>query len=405
MKSQDVTQDIERALKHCASEPVHIPGSIQGHGALMAFDNDSLRLTHASTNLAAVTGLDCGDVLGQNINDVFPTGVRHDMVNGLLPSFLKQDTRLLDPVRIGQTDLIASAAAAGSATIFEFEPAENQASMSGDALKQLAFSTARLQNVDEADALFQLAVRLLQALTGYQRIMVYEFDGEGNGTIRAEALSGGLDSFLGLNFPAWDVPAQARAIMARVPLRYIADVSAPNVPILAASADMLPLDMTQAHLRGVSAVHMEYLRNMGTQATFTLNVVVNDELWGMIALHHPIPRVPTQSVREVCRNFVHFFGLKLATLLQRDRLDRLRQANALRSELTNVASSGEADIRLGIQLLEQLTDAMEADGALLVKEGFVQSCGLVPPSTAINTLMTFANAKTEAVATAKLNED
>ncbi|MBY5933945.1 GAF domain-containing protein [Tateyamaria omphalii] len=397
--------DIERALEQCASEPVHIPGSIQGHGALIAFDNESLRLTHASKNLEAVAGLACEEVLGQSINEVFPSGVRHDMVNSLLPSFLKQDTRLLDPVTLGQTILLASTAAAGSATIFEFETAENRASMSGDALKQLAFSTARLQNVDDFDSLFKLAVQLLQVLTGYQRVMVYEFDGEGNGTIRAEALSGGLDSLLGLNFPAWDIPAQARAIMARVPFRYIADVNAPNVPVLAADDRIPPLDMTQSHLRGVSSVHMEYLRNMGTEATFTLNVVVNDELWGMIALHHPRPRVPEQSVREVCRNFVRFFGLKLATMLQQDRLDRLRQANVLRAELTNVAASGDADIRFSTQLLEQLANAMQADGALIVKDGFVQSHGVVPPSTAVRELMTFSNAQVEPISTAGLNKD
>ncbi|MEO1364895.1 MAG: hypothetical protein AAFU86_14110, partial [Pseudomonadota bacterium] len=34
--------DIDAALDACAAEPVHIPGSIQGHGALVAVDNQTL---------------------------------------------------------------------------------------------------------------------------------------------------------------------------------------------------------------------------------------------------------------------------------------------------------------------------------------------------------------------------
>ncbi|WP_299284928.1 HWE histidine kinase domain-containing protein [uncultured Tateyamaria sp.] len=398
------TGDIERALDHCASEPVHIPGSIQGHGALVAFDNDSMRLTHASTNLEAVTGLVAEEVLGESINDVFPPGVRHDMVNNLLPSFLKQDTRMLDPLELNQKILLANASAAGPATIFEFEYPKKQASITSDIVKQLAFSTQQLQSVESFEALFKLAVQLLQVLTGYQRVMVYEFDAENNGTIRAEALSGNAEPFLGLSFPAWDIPPQARTIMKRTPFRYIGDVNAPNVSVLAANPDLPPLDMTQAHLRGVSEVHLEYLRNMGTRASLTLNVVVDDRLWGMISLHDPAPRVPDPSVREFCRNFVRFFGLKLSTMLQNDRLNRLRRASVLRKELMDIAASDDADIRLSTRLLEQLTDAMQADGALLAKDGFVQTCGLVSKDAA-SALIEFANGQTESIKSSMLQTD
>ncbi|WP_299729337.1 HWE histidine kinase domain-containing protein [uncultured Tateyamaria sp.] len=398
------TGDMERALDHCASEPVHIPGSIQGHGALLAFDNESMRLTHASTNLEAVTGFAVDKVLGENINDVFPTGVRHDMVNNLLPSFLKQDTRMLDPVELNQKVLRATASAAGAATIFEFEQAKDRASMTSDIIKQLAFSTQRLQSVESCEALFKLTVQLMQVLTGYQRVMVYEFDAEDNGTVRAEALSGNAEPFLGLSFPAWDIPPQARAIMKRTPFRYIGDVNAANVPVLAADTDIPPLDMTQSHLRGVSEVHLEYLRNMGTQSSLTLNVVVDDRLWGMISLHHPQPGVPDPSIREFCRNFVRFFGLKLATMLQKDRLNHLRRANTLRTEMTEVAASGDADIRFSTRLLEQLTDAMQADGALLAKDGFVQACGVVPKHAA-SALIEFANTQDAPVKTSTLRTD
>lgn len=381
--------DIDAALANCASEPVHIPGWIQGNGALLAVDNERLTVTHASTNLEQVAGVPHQTALGQSIYDVFPAGLRHDMVNNLLPPFLKQDTRLLDPFELNGRALIGGTSAANAATIFEFEPAGSLQDVTGKAVRQIAFLTAQLQNVDSPAALFDKSVRLLQVLTGFDRVMVYEFDGDGNGKILAEALSGPLEPFLGLNFPAWDIPQQAREIMRRTPFRYIGDVLAPPVPVHAADDDIDPLDMTFSHLRGVSPVHIQYLENMGSGASLTLNVVVAGQLWGMISLHHPTARVPDQTVREVCRNFVRFFGLTLDTMLQRQRLARLHEADALRRELTESAAQSEADTVFNDHLLTRLCEAMRADGALLVKEGSAQSYGLVPPADGLERLMQF----------------
>lgn len=194
--------DVEAALANCASEPVHTPSWIQANGAILAVDNETLRVTHASTNLAHVTGIAHETALGQTVYDVFPDGLRHDLVNVLLPAFLKQDTRLIDPFDLNGHALIGGAAAAKSATIFEFEPAASLTPVSGEAVKQMAFLTSQLQHVDSQQTLFEKSVRLLQVLTGYDRVMVYEFDSDGNGKVRAEALSRPLEPYLDLNFPA-----------------------------------------------------------------------------------------------------------------------------------------------------------------------------------------------------------
>jgi len=43
-------------LSLCEQEPIHIPGAIQPHGAVLAALADGLLITHASTNLAAILG-------------------------------------------------------------------------------------------------------------------------------------------------------------------------------------------------------------------------------------------------------------------------------------------------------------------------------------------------------------
>ncbi|MFL4471617.1 HWE histidine kinase domain-containing protein [Tateyamaria armeniaca] len=397
--------DIDAALANCASEPVHIPSFIQGNGAIVAVDNETLTLTHASANLEQITGVPHATALNQSIYDVFPEGLRHDLVNSLLPPFLMQETRPVDSFELNGRTLIAGASAAGPATIFEFEPIESMQVVTGKAVHQLAFLTSQLQNVDNTATLFEKSVRLLQVLTGFDRVMVYEFDGDGNGKIQAEALTGPLEPYLGLNFPAWDIPQQARDIMRKTPFRYIADVLSPSVPIHAGNDDAAPLDMTFSHLRGVSPVHIRYLENMGSGASFTLNVVVSGQLWGMISMHHPTARVPDQTVREVCRNFVRFFGLTLDTMLQRERLTRLYEADTVRRELTESAAGEETETLLSKQLLTRLCDAMRADGAVLVKEGSVQSHGLVPPPDRLEQLMQFGVSCPDTFHTSALGAD
>ncbi|MEL7165601.1 MAG: HWE histidine kinase domain-containing protein [Pseudomonadota bacterium] len=385
----DQTDSIASALEKCASEPVRIPGSIQPHGALIAVDNENLSVTHVSDNLFDVTGLVPTQALGRNLYDVFPKGTRHQLVNNLLPDFLNQETRLIENMTLNGNALLAGAAAAGQATVFEFEPISLQRSATNSAISQLAFMTTQLQGVGDKTQLFDKSVRLLQMLTGYKRVMVYAFDQDGNGNIQAEAVSSGMESFLGLNFPAWDIPAQAREIMMQIPFRYIADVAAAPVQILAAEGYGTDLDLTNAHLRGVSPVHMRYLKNMETASTFTLNVVVGGKLWGMISMHHTKPKVPDQAIREVCRNFVRLFELSLDNIIQRERLQRLHEAARVTTELTTQASGNAPPSFFNQTLLDRLRQTMNSDGAVLVKDGVTLCSGKAPGTAALPAFIEF----------------
>lgn len=393
---------IEAALAQCASEPVHIPGRIQPHGAIIAIDNETLVITHASANLEETIGVPVETALGQSVYDTFSKGIRHDLVNLLLPEYLKQDTRVPGAIMLNGRSVFASASAAGHATVIEFEPTDDKSDFSDDAIRQIALLTSQLQAAERRSDLFEKSVSLLRVLTGYDRIMVYEFDANGNGTVRAEAVNARMEPYLGLNFPAWDIPQQAREIMARTQIRCICDVKAEEVPVLAANSDLPALDMTFSHLRGVSPVHLEYLANMNTFGSLTLNIVVDGKLWGMIALHQSVPRVPNQTVREVCRSFIRFFGLKLDGILQRERLTRLREADQLRKELTETAARDEVQVRFNEHLLRRLCDAMRADGAVLSMQGTVQSHGLVPQDDRIGELMAFGENRTDVFHSAAL---
>lgn len=122
-------------------------------------------------------------------------------------------------------------------------------------------------SVEEAGDAVAKAVR--QA-TGFDRVMVYRFDRDWHGEVIAEAKADDLNSFLGLHYPSTDIPAQARDLYRLNWLRMIVDVGYEPVAILPAAAHdaARPLDLSKSVLRSVSPLHVEYLQNMGTTASF-----------------------------------------------------------------------------------------------------------------------------------------
>jgi light-regulated signal transduction histidine kinase (bacteriophytochrome) len=97
--------------------------------------------------------------------------------------------------------------------------------------------------------------------------MVYRFGEDAHGEVVAEALADGQEPFLGLHYPAADIPVQARRMYLSQRIRYIANVTYEPVPMIGWAEFDAPVDMTYCSLRSVSPIHLEYLRNMGVSAT------------------------------------------------------------------------------------------------------------------------------------------
>lgn len=331
-----VTNDlIEEALEQCATEPVHIPGHIQPAGALLAFDRATRRLTHVSANAQTYLGAPTADVLGQSMAALLGRDIEHGIKNAEGTSSFERVREHIGRIETPAGPCYVSAFASASRIVCEIETAAQDDAPEGAVLREVERMMDYVRDADDETDVLQRACWMLQAVSGYDHVMAYRFDAEYNGEILAEALNSALEPMLGLRFPKWDIPAQARDIMKRLPIRFICDVDQEPVPILAREADAEPLDITLANTRGVSPVHIQYLRNMGVQATMTLSLVVNDRLWGMFSFHHAAPRIPSPRIRELCSAFRRFFVLKL-DILQKDRdLEMTRRIDTLRRELQN----------------------------------------------------------------------
>lgn len=305
-------QDID--LTACEREPIHIPGSIQPHGLLLAVTLSDRTLAYASANLAEIFGLDPADALGRPFEQVLPR---------LSAEFAAQ---LDDPPSAGSTRFVrtilvrtaqeerffeTAVSRSGDCTILELEEPPAGSVSSIDALYPvLRRFVEQLQGAATIDLLCHLAAQDIRRMTGFDRVLIYRFDDQWNGTVIAEDRNEALPSYLDLRFPASDIPAQARELYRRNRLRIIPDANYTPVPIQ--SRDPAPLDLSDSVLRSVSPVHLEYMRNMGTLASMSISILRDGRLWGLISCHNKEPKRVSLQVRNACDFLTQIFSLQLA---------------------------------------------------------------------------------------------
>ncbi|WP_114941825.1 GAF domain-containing protein, partial [Mucilaginibacter endophyticus] len=149
----------------------------------------------------------------------------------------------------------------------------------------------------------QAAVHELRRITGFDGIMMYRFDEDWNGTVIAEEKDAPeLEHYLGHTFPGSDVPRQARDLYLKNSYRLIPDRDFTPVrlyPVMNPVTNTF-IDLSDCNLRGVAAVHLEYLKNMNVQASMSIRVIDNGKLWGLIACHHVRPHYLSFETGAVC---------------------------------------------------------------------------------------------------------
>lgn len=371
-------------LTNCDREPIHIPGSIQPHGALLACDASVTIVQRHSANAAEMLGL-AGPLNDTPIAALLSQRAVHDIRNAATTSGDATRPSLLLAVDLG-TGVIADVAVhrINGTVILEFEPAHEGESP----LHRARDLISRIIEIRDLDTLLRRGTRLVQALAGYDRVMVYRFTPDGAGKVVSEVKRSDLESFLGQYFPAGDIPAQARELYLRNTIRVIADAGYTRVPIIPELDDNgRPLDLSLSHLRSVSPVHCEYLHNMGVAASMSISIIVDGALWGLIACHHYSPRAVPMTQRLAAELFGQFFSLHLHALRQRESLETATAARRALDRFLRLASH-ETDVgRLLADSLADFAQLIPCNGIGLAFGSDWTTNGSVPPSEAVPDLL------------------
>ena len=367
-------------LTNCDREPIHILGAIQPIGFLIAVSSDWL-VARVSRNISQFFNVTASDLIGRPLLGIMPPAAIHGLRNRVAmlrgPDSVE---RLFGCTLIeGHEPYDVAIHMSGGQIVIEAEPGSG--GDHGDAAGTVRSMIARLDTAENMAAFFNEGARQVRALSGFDRVMVYRFAADGSGEVVAESVKPGIGSFLGLHYPATDIPAQARELYKRNLLRIITDVNAEPVPIIPQLDEHdRPLDLSLSMLRAVSPIHIEYLKNMGVGASMSISIIVEGRLWGLFACHHYGARCPSFERRSVAELFAQMFAMRLESRERQETVEFERRARDISDQLLGAVASDETLLNDPDWLGDILTHAIPADGVGVWINGSHAFWGTAPSS-------------------------
>ncbi|WP_232830813.1 HWE histidine kinase domain-containing protein [Tropicimonas sp. IMCC34011] len=378
-------------LTNCDREPIQFLGHVQDFGCLLALSSDWM-IRHASANTEAFLGRKAEDLVGTHLSELLGgEGLHHIRGEVQVSGRHGEGSRIFAVDALGDGQLFDLMVNVGpQAIIVEFERAGIKRRT--DTASTVRSLIARLSGLTDERRFFNDAARCVQALTGFDRVMVYQFHEDDTGEVVGEATTRGMDPFVGLRYPASDIPKQARALYLRNRIRLIADVDAPTHGIVPRhGADGQPLDLSMAATRAVSPIHIEYLKNMGVCASMSISIIVRGKLWGLIACHGKDPRAVDVETRTAAELFGQLFSYELAQKWQDAELSLAETARELHNVILATLSSGNSLSNTFSDLAGEISEVIPHDGIVLYSEGAFEASGSTPTREEFLGLARFLN--------------
>ncbi len=379
-------------ISNCDREQIHLVNAIQPHGALLVLEEPSLHIVQASANIGSFLGLPAESLLGHTIDALLGKAntdklrtilAEHDLTNIL--------DRLMTLPKLPHLDQWFNVF--GNRTdgflVLEFErasPSSQEQERVG--LYQFRDFIQRLQRTPSLAVFLDVAIEQIRHFTGFDRVMAYRFDLDGSGEVVAEAKAPDLEAYLGLHYPASDIPAPARRLFALSPLRHLPNVDYEPVPILSyASGLPQPVDLSHSFLRSVSVMYTGYLRNMGVKSTMVLPLLKNGHLWGLIScMNHSAPLYLHYEQRVPVELLTQMLSLMMG---DREDLDQYAYSTSLDIVLGKLVSLMGREEGFHQALTADKTNlltTLDADGVALIADGKLSTLGNTPSESHISLL-------------------
>lgn len=378
-------------LTNCDREPIHLLGGVQGYGCLIATSSDFM-VKHVSQNVQDILHFSAEDAIGGRLIDLLPERTVHDLRTKLqILNVETSSSRLFGYDVLGDGRLFdVSVHTLDQTYVFEFEPkidTENR-----DEMSLVQPLVARVRRAKDIKAACDQAAMAVQVMSGFDRVMVYQFDEDGTGEVIAEKRKSSMEPFLGLRYPASDIPKQARALYLRSTLRLISDVDGVVSPIVPpTNVQGIPMDLSMSVMRAVSPIHLEYLRNMGVAASMSVSIIKDGKLWGLFACHHETPRHIDFERRTAIELFAQFFSYELVQKIDIASRVQSSEARKLHDNLM-IQLSGGTNLINGFEIIaDELRGLIANDGVAVYSDGRYACLGDAPDEIEFKKLVRFLN--------------
>ena len=379
------------SYNNCDLEPIHIPGKIQSHGFLIIVDQDGV-VQFVSNNASDFIAKDFDKLLlGKSLADIekiFEINTSAGYFSGLISKYaLSENFDDVNPVKIkiGQHDMHVILSAISNYYLLEFEPRVSIKSASVN--KRLSYAIPQMLAEKNLKKLLEKSASEVSSIIEYDRVMIYRFAKTGHGEVIVEVKKENLEPFLGLHYPATDIPKQARDLYKISLTRLINDVNSTAVDLITDIKNDTHIDLSFSQLRAVSPAHIQYLKNMGVVSSFSVSILYNDELWGLIACHNYTPKFIDFELRESAKLVGQV--LSAAIGFRQEEADQ-KQSNRFQLNFDKVSKNLQGNNSIEYALTkkqENIMQVVNASGAVLCYENKLVKLGITPTDVEINNLI------------------
>jgi chemotaxis family two-component system sensor kinase Cph1 len=359
----------------CGSVPLHQINLIQPYGMLMVLEKGTYHIIQVSENISTLFGLGPAEIVNTRLDKYI--------------SVLQLDNR--PPFKIPFTlsfsgkDYLAVVHEQEGLLLLELEEQTVSASFI-NIYQQLKYAMEAINHAADIESACKVAAHQLKNLSGYDKVMVYQFDKDWNGTVIAEELEPGMESYMGLTFPASDIPRQARAMYLKNPYRMIPNreyVPVSLYPVINPTTHAFT-DLSECNLRSVPAVHLEYMKNMNIMTSMSCRILKDGELWGLFSCHHRTAYHLPYEGRAVFELLSDVIAARIVSLYYKAETDVSSRLHNIHTRLVEQVYNTSLE-----SLLEGDTNVLQllgATGAVLVYNRQLNMVGKVPGKHALKDL-------------------
>lgn len=365
----------------CGNLPIHVINVIQPYGALIVVDKQTGNILQVSENCSTLLEKPLADIVGSPFNQYIST-----------QQLSKEKSNFPQAISTNGKNFLGIYHDYPSYFILEINlHSENESLASSfiDVYHELREAMAAMEATTSVKEILHVAAKELKKASGFDKVMVYKFDDNWNGYVLAEEAEPDMESYLGVTFPASDIPKPARDLYLKNTYRFILDRNYTPVkmyPVINPATNTF-LDMSDCNARGVSTVHLEYLKNMNVTASMSTRIIRDGKLWGLIACHH---KTAMEMNFKMCTVFELLSGIisaKTSTLQSQENHNFNTNLSNIYTALIEETYRNSNLIKGLLEENENILDLFDAQGAAINFNGTIVKKGAVPETTDIEDLI------------------
>jgi chemotaxis family two-component system sensor kinase Cph1 len=388
------SQETQAHLSHLDDLPIQTINQIQPHGLLLVLEEPELKILQVSQNAFSLLSTTPQQILNQTLEDLLDAF----QIEGIKQGLAHNNLEFINPTKLwihthGDDYIVFDAVFhrnKDGLLILELEPAISQENIPFLSFYHLArVSINQFKSTSKLHDFYQVIVQEVRKATGFDRVMLYKFDQDQHGIVVAEEKLESLEPYLGLHYPASDIPKAARKLFSSNWIRQIPNAKAEAVGLFPEvnPKTRRPLELTHSILRSASPCHLEYLHNMSVGSSLTISLMKEGQLWGLIACHHKTPKYVSYELRKACEFLGRVIFSELAAREETEDYDYRMKLTSIQTTLIDLMSEKEHFIQGLIQDQPNLLDLTNAQGAAIYFGGNWTTLGETPSEEDLNLLV------------------